>query len=160
MLYLAAMSLGHATLPSKQADQSPAPGHGTVTNQGSKLWNMYTMNLVLQATPLPEQRPVTRVNPDSNPGGVMDMEPCYYCMIYAPGTPGFPHIWLHQLGQPWISLWSHADATLILPSGSPRKPPGNHPPRGPWGTPWAPGSTRGSEPTAKSRASDVMVDLH
>ena len=61
------------------------------------------MNLVLQATPLPEQRPVTRVNPDSNPGGVMDMEPCYYCMIYAPGTPGFPNIWLHQLGQPSIS---------------------------------------------------------
>ena len=54
---------------------------------------------------LPAQRPpVTRVNPDSNRGGVMDMEPCYYCMIYAPGTPGFPHIWLHQLGgKPWIS---------------------------------------------------------
>ena len=67
------------------------------------------MNLVLQATPLPEQRPVTRVNPDSNPGGVMDMEPCYYCMIYA---PSIPHIWLHQLGQPGLDLWSPAVAPL------------------------------------------------
>ncbi|CAL8372466.1 unnamed protein product [Boreogadus saida] len=50
-----------------------------------------------------------RFNPGSNPGAVMDMEPCYYCMIYA---PSIPHIWLHQLGQPWLDLWSPAVAPL------------------------------------------------